>query len=117
MAAGFVLSAREIAAGHPMDPPYVVKPVNEGSSVGVDIVAGPQIWRAGQEYTPDTPLLVEEYIPGRELSVTVYEGVAFGVTDIVVRDGFYDYRAKYQGRWFAAYFTGPHSLTHLSARD
>jgi D-alanine-D-alanine ligase len=83
-----------IEAAHVMAPPYVVKPFNEGSSVGVYIVSeaanGPPI------LAPDLPqtLMVEAYAPGRELTTTVIGDRALAVTDIVT-DGWYDYDAKY----------------------
>lgn len=95
---GLVIVAKDLAAGDPLPRPYVVKPVREGSSVGVRIVrAGdnqPPIsvhgWRAEQE------LLVEPYIPGRELTVGVMGDRPLAVTDIrPVGEGFYDYDAKY----------------------
>ena len=81
-------------AGHAMDPPYVVKPNNEGSSVGIYIVpeganAPPQL----AENMPDE-VMVEAYVPGRELTVTVQGDRALTVTDILT-DGWYDYHAKY----------------------
>ena len=84
----------EVEARHVMAPPYVVKPYNEGSSVGVYIVqeaanAPPKL----NEDMPDT-LMVEQYVPGRELTTTVMGDRALTVTDIVV-DGWYDYHAKY----------------------
>ncbi|MGR1581638.1 D-alanine--D-alanine ligase [Thalassobius sp. S69A] len=84
----------EVEARHVMEPPYVVKPYNEGSSVGVYIVqeaanAPPSL----NEDMPDT-LMVEQYVPGRELTTTVMGDRALTVTDIVV-DGWYDYHAKY----------------------
>jgi D-alanine-D-alanine ligase len=84
----------EVEARHVMDPPYVVKPYNEGSSVGVYIVQeaanGPPSLNKDM---PDT-LMVEQYVPGRELTTTVMGDRALTVTDIVV-DGWYDYDAKY----------------------
>jgi len=83
-----------IEAGHIMDPPYVVKPNNEGSSVGVYIVTdagdGPP------RLAPVLPevLMVETYAPGRELTTTVMGDRALTVTDIIT-DGWYDYHAKY----------------------
>ena len=85
----------EIMAGHVMDPPYVVKPNNEGSSVGVYIVQeaanGPPLL---SEDMPEA-LMVEAYAPGRELTTTVMGDRALTVTDIIV-DGWYDYDAKYK---------------------
>ncbi len=90
-----VLPRETVAAAHPMDPPYVVKPVNEGSSVGVVIV--PEGANAPAALAPDGPdrLMVERFAPGRELTVTVLGDRALAVTDIVAATGWYDYHAKY----------------------
>ncbi|MXQ07505.1 D-alanine--D-alanine ligase [Alphaproteobacteria bacterium GH1-50] len=89
-----VRSKSEIAAGHVMKPPYVIKPRNEGSSVGIYLVLeganGPP---AIAEDMPDR-LMVETYIPGRELTTSVMGDRALGVTEILT-DGWYDYHAKY----------------------
>ncbi len=80
-----------------MDTPYVIKPLCEGSSVGVRIVREgdnrPVLTSADWTYGED--LLVERYIPGRELSVSVMGERALAVTEIDPREGFYDYEAKY----------------------
>ena len=85
----------EIAAGHPMPPPYVVKPYNEGSSVGIHIVEKGA--DAPPALGPDAPdvLMVEEFAPGRELTTTVMGERALTVTDIVSEHGWYDYHSKY----------------------
>ena len=77
-----------------MTPPYVVKPNNEGSSVGVYIV--PERANRSPEIAEDLPeiLMVEAYVPGRELTVTVMGDKALCVTEILT-DGWYDYDAKY----------------------
>lgn len=84
----------QISASHVMEPPYVVKPFNEGSSVGVYIVQdkanGPPMI---DEAMPDV-LMVEAYAAGRELTTTVLGDRALTVTDIVT-EGWYDYHAKY----------------------
>ena len=84
----------EIEARHVMEPPYVVKPYNEGSSVGVYIVQeaanGPPTLAPG---VPDI-LMVETYAPGREMTTAVMGDRPLGVTDIIT-DGWYDYHAKY----------------------
>jgi len=84
----------EVAAGHPMTPPYVVKPNNEGSSVGVYIV--PENANGPARLDDDAPetLLVERYEPGRELTTAVLGDRALEVTDIIA-SGWYDYHAKY----------------------
>jgi D-alanine-D-alanine ligase len=93
-----LVSPEELAATDPMPRPFVVKPLNEGSSVGVSILqAGDNrraeiaaAWRFGPE------VMVEEYIPGRELTVGVLEDRALAVTDILADAGaFYDYTSKY----------------------
>lgn len=89
------LYAREdLARAHVMEPPYVIKPNNEGSSVGIYIVPenanGPPVIA---EDMPST-LMVEKYVPGRELTVSVMGEQALCVTEIKT-DGWYDYHAKY----------------------
>lgn len=79
---------------HPMDPPYVVKPNNEGSSVGVYLVdKGANSPAKLSEDMPDI-VMVEEFVRGRELTVAVMNGKALTVTDILTT-GWYDYDAKY----------------------
>ncbi|WP_133488115.1 D-alanine--D-alanine ligase [Aliiroseovarius marinus] len=84
----------EVQIRHVMEPPYVVKPYNEGSSVGIYIVQeGANTPPKLAESMPDT-VMVETYAPGRELTTTVMGDRALGVTDIIT-DGWYDYDAKY----------------------
>ncbi len=91
---GRLAAKAEVRASHPLPPPYVVKPNDEGSSVGVYLVIeganGPA------QVADDMPevLLVEEYVAGRELTTTVMGDRALAVTDIIT-DGWYDYHAKY----------------------
>ena len=91
---------RAIAArSHVMPPPYVIKPIADGSSFGVFIVKADQShppqeilredWNGGEE------IMVERYIPGRELTCAVMGDVALGVTEIVTDLAFYNYEAKY----------------------
>jgi D-alanine-D-alanine ligase len=85
-----------LANGAPMDPPYVVKPNGEGSSVGVKIVRKSSerpIDRNDWPYGPE--ILVERYIAGRELTVGVLGDHPLAVTEIRHRHGFFDYHAKY----------------------
>ena len=86
--------AAEVRTRHVLPPPYVVKPNNEGSSVGVYIVH--EAANAPPQLSPAMPatVMVETYAPGRELTVTVMGDRALAVTDIVT-DGWYDYDAKY----------------------
>lgn len=90
-----VLADRDaVERDHVMTPPYVVKPYNEGSSVGIYIVHeaanGPPIL---SEEMPQT-VMVEGYVTGRELTCTVMGDRVLPVTDIIT-DGWYDYEAKY----------------------
>ena len=95
-----VLAERgEVARSHVMQPPYVIKPIADGSSFGVFIVKADQShppqeilredWSMGEQ------LMVERYIPGRELTCAVMGDVALGVTEIVTDLAFYNYEAKY----------------------
>jgi D-alanine-D-alanine ligase len=96
---GRVMSRLEAAKEHALPPPYVIKPINEGSSVGVFIV------REGHDRPPQElyrddwafgdQLLVERYIPGKELTCAVVGEKALGVIEIVPAVAFYDYEAKY----------------------
>ncbi|MGQ0564834.1 MAG: D-alanine--D-alanine ligase [Gemmobacter sp.] len=89
-----VLAAREdVEMAHVLPPPYVVKPNNEGSSVGVYIVhPGSNAPRLAASMP--AMVMVEAYAPGREMTVTVMGTQALCVTDILT-DGWYDYEAKY----------------------
>ncbi|NTJ42824.1 D-alanine--D-alanine ligase [Agrobacterium larrymoorei] len=100
VAAEKLMNRHDIGNQHPLEPPYVVKPVREGSSFGVVIVKEdqshpPQIlgsadWRYGDA------VMVERYIHGRELTCGVMNGEALGVTEVVpLGHNFYDYDAKY----------------------
>ena len=90
-----VIASRDaVEKGHVLPPPYVVKPNNEGSSVGVYIVhPGSNAPRLAE--TMPAEVMVETYAPGRELSVSVMGDRALAVTDIIT-DGWYDYDAKYK---------------------
>jgi D-alanine-D-alanine ligase len=88
-------SAAEVRTRHVMDPPYVVKPHNEGSSVGVYLVH--KAANGPPALSPEMPetVMVERFAPGRELTVTVMGDRPLCVTDILT-EGWYDYDAKYQ---------------------
>ncbi len=89
-----IASAADVQAAHVMAPPYVVKPNNEGSSVGIYLVH--EDANGPPKLSPDMPdtVMVEAFVPGRELTTTVMGDRALGVTDILT-DGWYDYDAKY----------------------
>ncbi|MDO5606326.1 MAG: D-alanine--D-alanine ligase [Paracoccus sp. (in: a-proteobacteria)] len=80
---------------HPMPPPYVVKPNAEGSSVGIYIVRDGANGPAQIGAQMPAEVMVETYVPGRELTVAVLGDRALGVTEIVT-EGWYDYDAKYK---------------------
>ena len=95
-----IVTREEAAEKHVMTPPYVIKPVNEGSSFGVLIVREDQSHPPQELYSADWPygerIMVERYIPGRELTCAVMGDVALGVTEIIPEGhAFYDYDAKY----------------------
>jgi D-alanine-D-alanine ligase len=105
MPGGRIVTREELYERDPLPRPYVLKPVNEGSSVGVAIVTAdsnvgnpinPNVTGPWQEFAE---LLAEPFIKGRELTAAVLDGPdgprALGVTELVVANGFYDYENKY----------------------
>jgi len=101
MPGGRVVTSASLHDGDPLPRPYVLKPVNEGSSVGVAIVTegsnyGNPIARdATGPWQHFTELLAEPFIAGLELTVAVLDGEALAVTELKPVQGFYDYDAKY----------------------
>jgi D-alanine-D-alanine ligase len=96
---GVVVSRLEAARDHLLPRPYVIKPVAEGSSVGVFIVREDHAHPPQELTRPDwhfgDKVLVEPYIPGKELTCAVMGDKALGVIEIVAATKFYDYEAKY----------------------
>lgn len=96
---GRVMSRHEAAGGHVMEPPYVIKPNAQGSSVGVHIIRKgdnrPPSELASDKWTLGDEVLVEKFIPGRELTVAVMGDRPLCVTEITTDLAFYDYEAKY----------------------
>jgi len=97
VAAGKVVERRALASGDPMPRPYVVKPIDQGSSVGVHIVREDDNLAAVEvaEAQFGERVLVEKFVPGRELTVAVMGDKAVAVTELRPRTRFYDYEAKY----------------------
>jgi D-alanine-D-alanine ligase len=98
VAPGRMVSIAELKAGDPLPLPYVIKPVNEGSSVGVTLVRGGDNRRAeiARRWSFGPRAMVEAYIPGRELTVAVLDDRPLAVTEIrAVAGAFYDYESKY----------------------
>jgi len=93
---GKLASRSELIAGDPIPRPYVVKPSNEGSSVGVKLVfEKDNFFFTEDNWLYGEQVLVEEYIPGREITVAVLNDKPLGVTEITTQSGFYDYDNKY----------------------
>jgi D-alanine-D-alanine ligase len=94
---GRVVDVAALEHADPMPLPYVVKPINEGSSVGVEIMRAGDNRRAqvAAGWRFGATALVEEYIPGRELTVGVMGDRPLVVTEIAPSHGFYDYESKY----------------------
>jgi D-alanine-D-alanine ligase len=105
VARSLLADRREAGARHLMEPPYVVKPVNEGSSVGIFLIRKgdnrPPAELGSDSWSLSNEMMVEEFIPGRELTVAVMgdasygQDGALGVTEITTELSFYDYEAKY----------------------
>ena len=101
MPEGRIVDSDSLFAGDPLPRPYVLKPVNEGSSVGVAIVKqggnyGDPIARGSEgPWRHFSRLLAEPFIRGRELTVAVLDDEALAVTELRPKSGFYDYDAKY----------------------
>jgi D-alanine-D-alanine ligase len=98
VARGIVVPVEELEAEDPLPLPYVIKPVNEGSSVGVEIMRSGDNRRAeiARGWRFGRTAMVEEYIPGRELTVGIMGDRALAVTEIQAEAGvFYDYESKY----------------------
>lgn len=96
---GRVMSRHDAAGGHVMEPPYVIKPNAQGSSVGVHIIRKgdnrPPAELGSDKWTLGDEVLVEKFIPGRELTVAVMGDRPLCVTEITTELAFYDYEAKY----------------------
>jgi D-alanine-D-alanine ligase len=92
-----IVNREEALAGDVMAPPYVIKPLNEGSSVGVVIIRDAQDLDAitGDNWPYGTQVMIEKYIPGKELCVAVMGDRSLAVTEIETDHEFYDYDAKY----------------------
>lgn len=97
VAQDMICTRDEVLSGQTMDPPYVVKPSNEGSSVGIHIVreGGNALPFAHESWPYGDHVMVERFIAGRELTVAVMGGKPLAVTEIMTAHDFYDYDAKY----------------------
>ncbi|WP_455478981.1 D-alanine--D-alanine ligase [Bartonella sp. B23] len=102
VAPSYVMNRFAVGRVHPMEPPYVIKPVREGSSFGVVIVKGnesaPPRNVVGDEWIYADEVIIEKYIPGRELTCAVLGNEALDVCEILPDQcfRFYDYDSKYK---------------------
>ncbi len=100
IAADKAVTRAEAAAAHPLEPPYVIKPVAEGSSFGVVHVRkganSPARQILSEDWAYSDYLMAEEFIPGRELTVAVMGDAPLAVTEITTLREFYDFSAKYE---------------------
>lgn len=93
---GRVAKLSDVCAGRVMDPPFVIKPIGEGSSIGVYVIFDETTpLPKPEEWTFENEVLVERYIPGREIQVAVLDGKAIGAIELKTDNLFYDYEAKY----------------------
>ncbi len=91
-----IVTREEMTKSGVMDAPFVIKPLNEGSSVGVSIIhENDNFDPAAVEWSYGEQVMLEKYIAGRELTVAVMGDLALDVTEIESQHGFYDYNAKY----------------------
>ena len=99
-AEGVLATKEDVLQERVMERPYVVKPLNEGSSVGVRIILEGENQKPLDEenWTFGDKVLVEKFIEGREIHVTVLDGKAQGVTEIKFSGRFFDYEAKYHDK-------------------
>ena len=90
-----IIEKRKLKVGHPLKPPYVIKPINEGSSMGVIIISDKDKFISDADFC-ELPkvIMVEPYVRGKELTVTVLGNKSLAVTEIISA-GWYDYKAKY----------------------
>ncbi len=94
-----VVPRRDAVRAHQLEPPYVIKPIADGSSFGVFIVMEganrPPAELKSDSWSYGENVMVEKYVPGRELTVAVLGDRALGLTEIIPQTEFYDYEAKY----------------------
>ena len=99
VAESIALTRQQAAREHPMKPPYVVKPIQEGSSFGVVIVReganSPALELLSESWTYGDEVMAERYVPGRELTCAVMGEKVLDVIEITTPRRFYDYEAKY----------------------
>ena len=95
---GKVISKREILRKEPFKRPFIIKPISEGSSVGVHIIKKNTRVETILKKINEKQILVEEYIDGSDYTVALMNGKALGVLEIIPRESFYNYSAKYKNK-------------------
>lgn len=95
VARGLVVRSDELAACDPLPRPYVIKPLAGGSSIGVVILQAGDARPVPEPGTGRNPVLVEEYVPGREITVAVRDRHPLSLLEIRPHGGFYSYDSKY----------------------
>lgn len=104
---GQVIARENLRAGHPIDPPYVLKPVSEGSSIGIEFVHAAATSVPEPTAEMGDRFLVEKLVPGLDLTVTVLRDQPFAITQIETASGVWDYESKY-AEVHPNYITAPH---------
>ena len=90
---GIVVHMQDILLNDPLPRPYVIKPIDGGSSVGVEIITKDKDLNSIK--FRDNKMLIESYIEGREIAVAVIDKKILGMIEIIYSENFYDYNAKY----------------------
>ncbi|MDB2415162.1 D-alanine--D-alanine ligase [Rickettsiales bacterium] len=90
-----IMTASQLHKCEPISRPFVIKPVDEGSSVGIFIIKDGDSLPSIEELSKYGTLMIEKYIAGKELSVAVSDDEPFGVIELRPKTGFYDYKNKY----------------------
>ena len=94
-----------------MQKPFVLKPVAEGSSVGVEIVLNPSEFQLEKTHFQYGELILEEYIKGREINIAIINNKAVGVMEVIPKGLFYDYEAKYSKNSGTKYIANPSDIS------
>ncbi|AVP87348.1 D-alanine--D-alanine ligase [Candidatus Phycorickettsia trachydisci] len=107
----YIVHKNDNLKNDPIPRPYVIKPLSQGSSIGINIIHSEDDFNFTKYNFPyGNELIVEEYIKGREINIAVLNGKALGILEIVVTKGeFYDYTAKYSNGYTK--HVEPHDLT------
>ena len=92
---GTILSLSELKVAEPLDRPFVIKPVNEGSSIGIELVKEDTLLEGLKDNHSFSQYLIEEFIPGNDLTVAIMDGKVIGMMEVITEKEIYDYEYKY----------------------